>query len=231
MPLPAPARPLKGGRAWSWQWRAPTSASPWGWCRIYHSSTDVPDGVTHRHYGPCHRFDHHTPDHHGGAQVSTDHRSVLYVAGNLPTAMGEVFGDYPEAAVCSNYRVALLRPKASLRLLDLRGQGAAMRIGALPSLASGHCARPRTQEWARAIFEDQPVAGKKVRGVYYDAAHTNGPALALWDTDGEIEVLRSDRGQTQDFALADPQMWPRVVTAAVSIGMRADLVARCPACP
>jgi hypothetical protein len=102
-----------------------------------------------------------------------------------------------------------------------------MRIGALP----GDYPRARTQESARAIHEDQPVAGKTVRGVYYDAAHSNGPALALWDTAGDVEVLRSGRGQAQDIALADPRMWPRVVTAAVGMGMRADLVARCTACP
>jgi len=230
-PLPAPTRPLKGGRAWAWQWREPSARSPWGWCRIYHRSTHTPDGVTHRIYGPLHRLDHHVPTEDGEAQKSTDGRSVLYVAGNLPTALGEVFGDYPEAAVCPNYRIALVRPTAPLQLLDLRGQGAAMRIGALPSLATGDYPRTRTQEWTRAIYEDQPVARKTVRGVYYDAAHSNGPALALWNTDGDVEVLRSGGGPVQDIALADPRMWPRVVTAAVGLGMRADLVASCTACP
>jgi hypothetical protein len=105
-----------------------------------------------------------------------------------------------------------------------------MRIGALPSLATGDYSRACTQEWARAIDEDQPVARKTVRGVYYDAAHSNGPALALWKTDGDVEVLRSGRGPAQDVALADPRMWPRVVTATVGLGMRADLVASCTAC-
>jgi hypothetical protein len=229
-PLPAPTRPLKGGRAWTWQWREPSKRSPWGWCRIYHRSTHTPDGVAHRTYGPLHRLDHHIPDRDGRPQESRDGRSVLYVAGNLPTALGEVFGDYPEAAVCPNYRIALVRPAAPIRVLDLRGQGAAMRIGALPSLATGDYPRASTQEWARAIYEDQPVARKTVRGAYYGAAHTNGPAVALWDTDGDVEVLKSGRGQGQDIALADPRMWPRVVTAAVGLRMRADLVSRCPAC-
>lgn len=162
--------------------------------------------------------------------MSPDGRAVLYVAGNLPTALGEVFGDYPEAAVCPNHRVALVRPADPVRVLDLRGQGAAMRIGALPSLASGDYPRARTHEWARAIYEDQPVARATVRGVYYGAAHANGPALALWDTDGDVEMVRNDRGQVQDIALADPRMWPRVVTAASGLGLRADLVARCPSC-
>ncbi|WP_276613893.1 hypothetical protein [Rhodococcus sp. 14C212] len=40
--------------------------------------------------------------------------------------------------------------------------------------------------------------------------------------------MRTDSGGVvQDCALAEPRMWPRIVDAAVSLGMRADLVARC----
>lgn len=191
-----------------WRWRDPSAGHPWRWCRIYHPSPHTPDGITHR--------------------TLTDRRSG-HTCGAPPG--GEVFGDYPAAAVCPRYRVTLLRPTAPLAVLDLRGQGAAMRIGALPSLATGDYPRPRTQAWARAIYEDQPVARQRIRGVYYDAAHSNGPALALWNTESRIEVVRSARGEVQDFALADPRMWPRIVDAAVSLGMRADLVPDCPICP
>jgi hypothetical protein len=75
------------------------------------------------------------------------------------------------------------------------------------------------------------VARHRIHGVYYDAAHSNGPALALWNTESRIEVVTSARGEIQDFALAEPRMWPRVVDAAVSLGMRADLVSRCHICP
>ena len=229
-PLSGPTRPLKGGRAWTWQWREPSARRPWSWCRIYHRSKHTPDGITHRSYGPLHRLDHHVPSEAGKPRHSTDDRSVLYVAGNLTTAVGEVFGDYPGASVCPNYRVALVRPIEPVHILDLRGQGAAMRIGALPSLATGDYPRRRTQEWARAIYEDQPVARKTVRGVYYSAAHSAGPAIALWDTDDAVEVLHDSGGHVQDLALAEPRIWPRVVTTAASLGMPADLVARCPSC-
>lgn len=156
---------------------------------------------------------------------------MLYVAGNLPTAIGEVYGDAPhEAQVCPNTRVALIRPIAPLVLLDLRGQGAAMRIGALPSLATGHQPRSRTQEWARAIYEDQPVAGRTVHGVHYDAAHTGGPALALWNTDSDVQVVVSADGTRQDFALVDPGMWSRVTVAADAIRVNPRLVGSCPRC-
>lgn len=45
-------------------------------------------------------------------------------------------------------------------------------------------------------------------------------ALALWDTDGQVEVVRDRAGVEQDLALGDPLVWPRVVAAAVSLGIR-----------
>lgn len=175
-------------------------------------------------------MDHHLPTPDGEPQLSADGRSVLSVAANLITAFGEVFGDYPEASVCPNHRIALIRPTTPLRLLDLRGQGAAMRIGALPSLATGDYQRIRTQEWARAIYEDQPVAGETVRGVYYNAAHTNGPAVALWDTTDDIDTVHDRHRVPQDLALADPRIWPRVVAAAAGLRISAVLHNTC-SCP
>lgn len=228
--LPHPERPLNGGKAWTWRWRDPTPRRPWAWHRIYHHGPHTPTGTTHRVNGPRGRLDPHTVAPDGKPRDCPDGRSVLYVAGNLATAIGEVYGDTLAAEVCPNTRVALLRPTQPITALDLRSQGAAMRIGALPSLATGDYPRIRTQEWARAIYEDQPVARQAVRGFYYDAAHTNGPALTLWNTAGDIAVLQDARGRDQDFALADPRLWPRVVTAAVGVGMRADLVPRCQQC-
>nr|WP_221195325.1 RES domain-containing protein [Hoyosella altamirensis] len=222
---------MSGGRAWNWQWRTPSHRHPWRWCRIYHQSHHTPDGITHRTYGPLSRLDPQIPAPDGEPWQCPDGRSVLYIAGNLSTAIGEVFGDFPEAAVCPRFRVALLRPTGPIATLNLRSQGAAMRIGALPSLATGDYPRPRTQEWARAIYEDQPVTRRHIHGVYYDAAHSNGPALALWNTEHHVSVLTDPTGADQDFALSDPQLWPRVVHAAVTLGMRADLVPHCPNCP
>lgn len=226
--LGEPRRPLRGGRIWTWRWADVAPRAGWGWCRIYHRSTHTPDGVTHRAYGPLARLDHHTPPPHTPA-ICPDGRTVLYVAGNLATALGEVFGDLAEAAICPNHRVALVRPRDAVVTLDLRSEGAAMRIGALPSLATGAYARAHTQRWARAIYEDQP-ARRPVDGVYYHAAHSNGRALALWNTDAEVAAVTSAGGEVQDFALGDPRMWPRVVVAAESLGMTAHRVENCPSC-
>jgi hypothetical protein len=226
--LAEPRRPLSGGRIWTWKWPATLPKAGWGWCRVYHASRHTPDGITHRLFGPLARLDHHTPPPTAPA-ICPDGRTVLYVAGNLPTALGEVFGDMREAAVCPGYRVALIRPRSGVIVLDLRSEGAAMRIGALPSLATGAYPRARTQRWARAIYEDQP-ARRPVSGVSYHAAHSNGRALALWNTDDDVDVVTAASGEAQDFALTDPRMWRRVLVSAAGLGMTAARIECCPRC-
>lgn len=71
----------------------------------------------------------------------------------------------------------------------------------------------------------------KVYGVYYTAAYSNGPALALWGTEGRVEVVLDRAGREQDFALTDPRIWPRITTESTRLGMWASAVAACPACP
>ena len=51
-----------------------------------------------------------------------------------------------------------------------------------------------------------------MHGVYYAAAHTSGPALALWNTESMAEGVE-DGGRSQDYALADAPMWGRVAVA------------------
>jgi hypothetical protein len=213
---------------WTWKWPVTLGSAGWGWCRIYHLSPNTSDGITHRAYGPLFRLDHHTPPASAPA-ICPDGRTVLYVAGNLATGLGEVFGDLREATICPGFRVALVRPRTQIVVLDLRSEGAAMRIGALPSLATGAYPRARTQAWARAIYEDQP-ARRTVRGISYHAAHSNGRALALWNTDGEVDTVRTSAGDLQDFALVDGPIWSRVVVAAATMRMTAAQIDRCSRC-
>lgn len=58
--------------------------------------------------------------------------------------------------------------------------------------------RDLTQQWARAICEDQPAAGK-VEGIHYRSAYRGGRAPALWDCVGEIETDK--RGLPLDLPL------------------------------
>jgi hypothetical protein len=112
----------------------------------------TPDGTAHRGYGPLHRLDHHTPPADEPA-IRPDGRSVLYVAGTLATALGEVFGDVGEAAIRPRFRVALQGPRTEIVVLDLRSEGAAMRIGRCLHWRPGPTRMPLTQ----LVFYSAPV--------------------------------------------------------------------------
>ncbi|MFE7804494.1 hypothetical protein ACFU51_07495 [Streptomyces sp. NPDC057430] len=135
-------------------------------------------------------------------------RSILYVGKNLTASAGEVFGEAGHALICPLLRVAILKPRTPIPVLDVCCEGCAMSIGALPSIAVGSYERRKTWEWAKAIYEDQPVPDQKVFGIYYTAAYSGGRSLALWDRQGQVEVASDELGALQDFALADaPILW------------------------
>jgi RES domain len=202
--LVSPAQPLPtAGEEAVWRWNPPEPSERRWWCRVYHESTYAPDGITFRRYGPTARFDHH---HHADPPiVDTTGRRVLYVGEDLATSACEVFGDAGIAPICPRYRVAIIAPTTSLAMYDLAAKGMAMAIGALPALGDGHEPRSLTQEWARAIYEDQP-AGPDVTGIHYRSGYNSGEALALWDCDAHVEVVRDHAGRPQDIALDDPRM-------------------------
>lgn len=228
--LGPPQRPLVGGTLWQWAPPVAAASTPWRWCRIYHRNNDhTPDGASFRAYGPLHRFDHHIPN---PPAIDPEGRAVLYVADNLATAASEVFGEAGVAQLCPNYRVSIVEPTRPLVLLDLAGPGAAMAIGALPSLAQGAEPRHRTQEWARAIYEDRP-AGGSVRGIHYRTAYGDGDSLALWDCSEYIKIRRGEDGQLHDLRLQHPPLMRRlqVEMRKRRISVRTIAAADCASCP
>jgi len=94
-------------------------------------------------------------------------------------------------------------------MFDLARKGAALAIGALPSLADGSELRALTQEWARAIYEDRP-AGPEATGVRYRTGYNFGYSLALWDCDDGVEIVRDAGGRLQDMALNDVRVLLRL---------------------
>ncbi len=142
--LGPPSQPLpKTGDKTVWWWNPPqASARWWWWCRVYHQGKYTPDGVTFRQYGPAARFDHHHPA--DPPVIDTTGRRILYVGEDLATSACEVFGDAGIAAICPNYRVAIIAPTTKLVMYDLAAEGAAMAIGALPALSDGNEARSLT---------------------------------------------------------------------------------------
>jgi len=143
-----------------------------------------------------------------------------------------VFGEAGEARICPSYRVALLRPLGGLTTFDLTVPGSAMAIGALPSLADGAYPRSLTQEWARAIYEDNPT-GSHVDGVRYTSAYNGGRSLALWDIAARVAVVHNSSSTPQDFPLADPAVLPRLQVALRDRRVHLTLVpaSSCADCP
>lgn len=200
--LREPDRPLpKADHCWTWTVPDGTS-SPW--YRIYHRDQFTADGISFRQFGPLARFDHHTPPF-GAPAVEPDGRAVLYLAADVATAACEVFGEAGAASLCSNWRVSQVSPLREIVFYDLDQPGAAMAIGGLPSLATGSEDRALTQQWARAIFEDQP-ASTKVEGIRYKTAYNNDYALALWDCPAALSVPADSAGELRDLPLLHPRV-------------------------
>jgi hypothetical protein len=86
-----------------------------------------------------------------------------------------------------------------------------MAIGAVPALGDGDEPRSLTQEWARAIYEDQP-GGTDVVGIHYRSAYNSGESLALWDCDASVTIVTDSAGRKQDIALNDPRILGRLQT-------------------
>jgi hypothetical protein len=203
--LQSPKRPLPEAD-YVWWWEPNRDPVRWQWCRVYHRSGHTPDGTTFRRYGPLARFDHH---HVADPPVDDpDGRRILYAGEDLATSACEVFGEKGIAEICPAWRVSIVAPTRKLAMYDLARKGAAMAIRALPSLGNGNEARPLTQEWARAIYEDKP-AGPEVTGIHYASGYNNGEALALWDCDRDVELVRGASARPQDLPLNDPRVFTR----------------------
>jgi hypothetical protein len=218
--LSPPVRPLRGGRWWRWDGRYP-------WFRVYHQGPGR--GATdRRRFGPLERFDPHTPPPTRPTLCPAG-RSVIYLGDSLRTAAAEVFGAHRLAPICPRYRVAAIRPERDVVVQNLRGAGA-MMIGGLPAMSVADVPRTETQAWARAIHEDRP-GHDDVCGVRYDSAYAGGISLALWDTAPRLDVARIKRGR-QDFGLAEPNLFRRLLTAVVPLRIEVRLIesADCPRC-
>jgi hypothetical protein len=137
------------------------------------------------------------------------------VGEDLITCANEVFGETEEARLCPGFRLARLTPTADLNLFDLQSPGAARAIGALPALGSGNEKRDLTQEWARAIFEDQPT-GTPLDGILYRSAYHHGLAGALWNCDSRLHTATDSKGHPWDRSLRDRRVLPLLLTKLAS---------------
>ncbi|WP_418345857.1 RES family NAD+ phosphorylase [Rhodococcus pyridinivorans] len=221
-PLPSPVRPLPRAD-FRWTWAPESTGAQRPWFRVYHQASHTPDGVTFRSYGPLHRFDHHTPPFRAPA-LDPAGRSVLYVGEDLATAACEVFGQAGVAPLCSRRRISQVVPTREVQTYAMDTPGAAMALGALPALADADLPRERTQEWARAIYEDQP-AREKIEGIRYRTAYYGGTSLVLWDCPDAVAVARDAAGQPLVLPLVHDAVRLRLVKALLPLNIPVTLVA------
>jgi len=143
-------------------------------------------------YGPRHRFDY--PSRRSWPPGNDPDRRIYYAAHTLKGCLVDVFGDAGLVSVGS-IRVAEVRLRRRLRLLDLRGDGA-LRCGSVVALAAVPD-RPLSQQWARWFYEHPKELGI-VDGTLYLNAHNQDVAYALFErAEDAVEV-------TANLALADP---------------------------
>jgi len=209
---------MPDGSTYDW---GPASQAFW---RIYHQDKFTPNATHRRLFGPLGRFDHHTAPTAAPADDPAG-RTVAYAAERLTTAAVEVFDGPGEALICPNYRAAVVRLTASASFQDLRGEGS-LEIGALAALGTGDVPRERSQLWARAIYEQRPVAG-----VVWAGAHDYGPCIVLWERAAALEVV-VDGGVQQDFVLEGPELYPilEVDLPRLSIPVQQIRAADCKLC-
>ncbi len=164
-PSTLPAEPA------TWQWRERTPA-----VRIYHEHPSR-DGMAPRTFGPLARFDPHVRDSHQQPREDPQGRGVVYLAGDLPTALAESYpGQRPDVSICPHARAAWMSPPTPIALLDITGEGA-LAIGAPGTLQWGDEPRRRTQRWGRRIYEQY----LDLEGIRYQSAHQGGECIVLWE--------------------------------------------------
>lgn len=143
-------------------------------------------------YGPRHRFDHHRGVQ--GVPGNDPDRRIYYAAHDLKGCIVEVFGDVGLISVDA-LRVARVRQRRQLRLLDLRGD-AALKCGSVAALAAVPD-RALSQEWARWFYEHPKEFGS-VDGIAFANAHNHDVAYALFErAEDALEVIAN-------LGLADP---------------------------
>lgn len=195
-PLGNPSKPLPDpGDEFDWIYRPGFNA-----VRVYHRHPDRPPLVP-RTWGPDARLDHQVRDRYGNAKVQPDGRGVIYLAGNLPTALAEALPGRSPVEICPNRYLIVVQSSAPALLLDISGDGA-MRIGAVATLGAGDEKRRKTQRWARRIYEDLP----RYQGIGYTSAHQGGGCVVLNERAPRLVAITPEPG----YWLLGPEIGDRV---------------------
>jgi len=161
--------------------------------RIY-DSRYYGDGTGFRYFGPhLHgRWDHH-PAGRPGRHL---HLGVLYLAGTLPCAVAETYGDAALVAPEPDQRLSVVGLNRPVRLADTRGP-AAVELG-VPAGALRARDRELTQRVARELY-----AATDADGVLYEGWFTGETCVALWERARDAVELVDDRDLRDPAVAAD----------------------------
>lgn len=173
--------------------------------RIFDPARRNATALAFRFNGPRKRFDHHRGNGPDRAPCDDPERGVYYAAWSNLNAEGfssclvEVFGD-TGIVEPGNFVVAMPVLTRSLRLLELRDQGA-MRAGTVAAISK--CEHRLSQPWSRHFFENTDDYGI-VDGLVYRNAHNDEPAVLLYErAQGALKCP-----QINIIRLNDPQLRP-----------------------
>jgi hypothetical protein len=160
----------------------------------------------HRSYGPLSdtRFDHHRPP----AAVDPD-RSVWYAARTLVGAVAERYGKEGFLDRSALNRIVVVRVVAPIRLVDL--VGVAARRLALTQEIAATTDYGRTQEWARALYDEY----EQLVGIRWRGRQTGSICVVLTDR-APMRNLKAE----SDLPVTDPSVWPRIARAAQTSRVR-----------
>ena len=182
------------------------------WHRVYRRGGEHParwDAL--RFHGPtAARFDHHLPDDSAVAQLQN--RGILYLAGDVPTCLAEVYQHNREVDPIDRHPwLVSFRLSAALTVLDLT-ETFAIRAGASMKLMSGP--KPQARNWARGFYE----AYSNIDGLYFLSSMTNRPVAALF----ERALQKRPFPATPLFhrSLGDPLLHIPIQEACKDIGYR-----------
>ena len=153
-----------------------------------------------RRGGPRLRFDHHlSPD--------DESRGIHYSAPTLEACVVEVYGDDGLISTGSR-RLGSLLLQRSLRLLDLRGDGA-WQAGATAAICSSPYHRD-SQPWSRYFYESDT----DLDGLLYANAHNAAIAVALFERAEAALMVEND------LPLADSRVRLRLLAAAEALNLQ-----------
>ena len=180
--------------------------------RIFNPASHNASASSFRYNGPRGRFDHQPRVN--GKPVDNLNRGIIYAAYTLSCCLVEIFGD-EDLITIEQHQLAIIKLNQSLKLLDLRGQGAwNAGLNTTQSLSTqspcGTLARTRrassdrrkiTQEWGKHFY-DYPEDYGNIEGIVFSSAKNSEDALALYErAENKIASVKISTQSLKDSAI------------------------------